>query len=133
MHVETTASDTRLFGSIVEYWIFNPAARVRFPRNSWDSFSALFVMLCFLLWLSCCKIGVRPGTNSTPKWLNYMPKWLSSFILCYGFHVVRSTPLEFSRWKPLFSAESITYIHGESNIRRRVSARSKNKHTRLYL
>ena len=36
----TTASGSRLFGSVVETWIINPAAWVGFPPKLWDSFSA---------------------------------------------------------------------------------------------
>ena len=52
----TIASGRRLCGSVVEHWIFNPAARVRFPLKSWDFFQPN--LLCF--------------------------------VLCYGFHVVRT-------------------------------------------
>ena len=32
----TTVSGSRLFGSVVEHWIIDPAARVRFPPKSWN-------------------------------------------------------------------------------------------------
>ena len=32
----TTASGSRLFGSVVEHWIIDPASRVRFKPKSWD-------------------------------------------------------------------------------------------------
>ena len=31
-------SGSRLFGSVVEHWIIDPTARVRFPPKSWDFF-----------------------------------------------------------------------------------------------
>ena len=41
-----TASGSRLFGSVVERWIFNPAAWVQFPPNSRDIFQPN--LLCFV-------------------------------------------------------------------------------------
>ena len=35
------------FGSVVEHWIIDPAARVRFPPKSWDFFRPN--LLCFVL------------------------------------------------------------------------------------
>ena len=55
----TTASGSRFFGSVVEHWIIDPAAPVRFPSKSWEFFSALFAMLCSLLRLSCRKLGAQ--------------------------------------------------------------------------
>ena len=49
----TTASGSRLFGSVVENWINDPAARVRFPPKSWDFFQPN--LLCFVL---CCGFHV---------------------------------------------------------------------------
>ena len=43
----TTASESRLFGSVVENWIIDPAARVRFPPKSWDFFQPN--LLCFII------------------------------------------------------------------------------------
>ena len=37
----TTASGSRLFGSVVEHWIIDPTARVGFPPKSWESFSLI--------------------------------------------------------------------------------------------
>ena len=34
----STASGNRLFGSVVELWIIDPAAWVRFPPKSWEFF-----------------------------------------------------------------------------------------------
>ena len=34
----TTASGLRLFGSVVDHWIIDPTARVRFPSKSWEFF-----------------------------------------------------------------------------------------------
>ena len=59
----TTASGSRLFGSVVESWIIDPVARVRFPLKSWEFFSAKFAMLCSLLGLLCRKMGARPGSD----------------------------------------------------------------------
>ena len=61
---------------MVEHWITDPAARVRFSPKSWEFFSALFAMLCSLLRLSCRKMGApsEMGLNSSPKWLNSAPK-----------------------------------------------------------
>ena len=42
----TTASGSRLFGSVVENWIIDPAARVRFPPKSWEFF---FSLICYAL------------------------------------------------------------------------------------
>ena len=38
--LSVTASGSRLFGSVVEHWIIDLAARVWFPPKSWDFFSA---------------------------------------------------------------------------------------------
>ena len=43
----TTASGSRLFGSVVEHWIIDPVARVRFPPKSWEFFQPK--LLCFVL------------------------------------------------------------------------------------
>ena len=40
---------SRLFGSVVEHWINDPAARVRIPPKSWDFFQPN--LLCFVLCL----------------------------------------------------------------------------------
>ena len=66
---------SRLFGSLVEHWTFNPASRVQISTKAWDFFSE-FSMLCSLLRLSCRKMGARPKWfNSTPKWLYSHHKW----------------------------------------------------------
>ena len=36
IHSLTTVSESRLFGSVIEHWTFNPAARVQIPPKSWD-------------------------------------------------------------------------------------------------
>ena len=51
----TTASGIRLFGSVVEHWTFNSAARFQIPPQPRNLFSALFAILSSLLRLSCCK------------------------------------------------------------------------------
>ena len=33
---QTTATESRLFGSVVEHWTFNPTAGVQIPRKTWD-------------------------------------------------------------------------------------------------
>ena len=45
----TTVSGSRLFGSVVEHWIIDPAARFRFPPKSWDFFqpNSLCFVLCY--------------------------------------------------------------------------------------
>ena len=43
----TTASGSRLFCSVVEHWIIDPAARFRFTPKSWDFFHPN--LLCFVL------------------------------------------------------------------------------------
>ena len=43
----TTASGSRLFDSVVEHWLIDPAARVRFPPKSWEFFQPN--LLCFVL------------------------------------------------------------------------------------
>ena len=52
IHSMITASGSRLFGSLVEHWIIDPAVRVRFPLKSWDFFSsnlfALFFVTAFM-------------------------------------------------------------------------------------
>ena len=42
-----TASWNRLLGSVVEHWIIDPAARVRFPPKPWAFFSLIYI--CFFL------------------------------------------------------------------------------------
>ena len=49
----TADNSTRLFGSVVENWIIEPAAWVRFPLKSWDFFQPN--LLCFVL---CCGFHV---------------------------------------------------------------------------
>ena len=45
----TTASGYRLFGAVVEHWIFNTAAQVRIPTDVMDFF---FRLLCYALFFN---------------------------------------------------------------------------------
>ena len=50
--------------SVVENWIIDPAARVRFPPKSWDFFQPnLLCFFCSLLRLLCRKMGAHPGLD----------------------------------------------------------------------
>ena len=53
IHSLTTAPESRLFGSVEEHWIFNPAARVLFPPKLWDFFRPNLLYFSSLLRLSC--------------------------------------------------------------------------------
>ena len=44
----TTASGSRLFGSVVEHWIIDTAVRVRVPPKSWEFFSQICYALFFV-------------------------------------------------------------------------------------
>ena len=50
VHIQslTTASGSRLFGSVIEHWITDPAGRVRFPPKSWEFFSLICYALFFV-------------------------------------------------------------------------------------
>ena len=48
IHSLTTASGSRLFGSVVDHWIIDPAARVRFSPKSWNCFSLICYALFFV-------------------------------------------------------------------------------------
>ena len=44
-----TTGGSRLFGSVVEHWIIDPAARGQFPPKSWEIFqpNLLCIVLCY--------------------------------------------------------------------------------------
>ena len=56
-----TASGSRLFGSVAEHWIFNPAERDQFSPKSWDFFQPN--VLCFVLYYSfyVIRLGLIQG------------------------------------------------------------------------
>ena len=56
-------SESRLFGSVVEHWIIDPAARVRFPPKSWDFFQPN--LLCFVVCYGfhVVRWGLSPGLD----------------------------------------------------------------------
>ena len=49
---------SRLFESVVEHWIYNPAARIQIPPKSWN-FSSLVCYSLSLLRLSCREMGTQ--------------------------------------------------------------------------
>ena len=58
-----SVSGNGLFRSVVEHWIFNPEARIRFPPRLCDFFQPN--LLCSLLQFSCCEnrmLRFRIGT-----------------------------------------------------------------------
>ena len=50
-------SKSRLFGSVVEHWIIDPAARIRFPPKSWD----FFILICYALFFVTAFMTVVNG------------------------------------------------------------------------
>ena len=58
-----TASGSRLFASVVEHWIIDPATWVRFPLKSWEFFNLICYALSFVT-AFCRKMGARPGLDS---------------------------------------------------------------------
>ena len=61
----TTASGSRLFGSVIENWIIDPVAQVRFPPKSWEFFQPN--LLCFVL----C-YGFHVVRNDNPNIATYV-------------------------------------------------------------
>ena len=59
----TTLSESRLFGPLVDNWIIDTAAQIRFPPKSWDFFQPN--LLCFVLCygFQVVRCGLSPGLD----------------------------------------------------------------------
>ena len=81
----TNSSGRRFFGSVVEQWIIDPAARVLFPSKSWDFVTLICYVLVFVTAFMTSDRGLSGiGLNFLPNWLNSAPKWHFDIVSKYN-------------------------------------------------
>ena len=76
----TTVSESRLFGSVVAHWTFNPAARVQIPPKSWDL--KIAVLKVGDIELSAITVQTENSLIRVYTVCHYIIIWIPCWIYC---------------------------------------------------